>query len=139
MANKTVRGPHYDSVLARNLRLLVELEAGNSVNTWSKKTEINQSTVNRICNGTMDTKLSTLLDIAYKSGYAPWQLIMDGFDPRIHPPMLNARAMRVAAIYAQIESAVDQDRAASIMEQFAPAGDEDEPAAQPRLLPAPQP
>ncbi len=70
-----------------------------------------------------DASVSVLEQIEDKTGYAPWQLLHPDFNPVTMPPMMDPRAMRVAAIYAAIEDETDKRRAEAIMEQFAP-GDE---------------
>lgn len=115
---KSVIGPHYDSPIARSLRLLIERESEGSVNAWAKKYKLKQTTVNRISNGSNDVSVATLIDICDAIGYEPWQLLRPDFDPRVLPPMLDARAMRVAAIFAAIKSETDKRRAEAIMEQF---------------------
>ena len=117
---KTVRGPFYDSLLARNLRALIAHQAEGSINVWAKRYEVNQSTLNRYCNGTTDATLGNLQDLLEPAHYQAWQLLHPDFDPRVMPPMLDARAQRVATIFSSIKSETDRDRAEAIMEQFAP-------------------
>jgi hypothetical protein len=133
--SKTVRGPHYDSVVARNLRALIDREAEGSVNAWATRHRLLQTTVNRIANGSSDCSVSTLLDICTATGYALWQLVRDDFDPRAVPPALDARAMRIAAIYASIKDDATKRIAEAVMEQF--AGDQAPADPPPRLLPGP--
>ena len=128
---KTERGPHHESVLSRNMRKLVLAQTEhNSVNAWVKRyTGLTQSTINRICNGTADASVSQLTHICEAIGYAPWQLLHPDFDPRrSSPPLGDPKAMRMATIYASIDDDIMRQRAAAIMEQFAP----DAPAPSPR-------
>jgi hypothetical protein len=118
MPKTVVTGEFYDSTLAKNLRKLTA-RAG-SVNKWSQQHKVNQTTVNRIVNGTRDATCKLLETLAEKTGYAPWQLLHPDFDPLKSPPMLDERAMRVAAVFASIKLEADKRRAESIMEQFAP-------------------
>lgn len=111
----STQGDRYDSILAVNLRLLIERQAGGSVNAWATRTGLNQSTVNRIANGTRDATVSQLELIEEKTGYAPWQLLHPDFDPLKMPPMMEPRAMRIAAIFAALSEA-DRRKAESIME-----------------------
>lgn len=122
-----VQGPTYGSVLAVNLRQLVAHQSGGSVNAWSARHKLPQSTINKICTGQRSATLTVLEQIEDATGYAPWQLLHPDFDPVKMPPMMDDRAMRVAAIYANITDSRDKDRAEAIMEQFAP-GDEGQPA-----------
>lgn len=111
--------PHRDSRLAVNLRELIAYQS-DSVNAWATARGLNQSTINRIANGTTDCTVSALFAIADATGYEPWQLLHPDFDPRATPPLADERAMRVAAIFSQINGEIDKRRAESIMEQFAP-------------------
>lgn len=111
--------PYRDSRLAVNLRDLISYQA-DSVNAWATARGLNQSTINRIANGSMDCTVSLLFVIADATGYEPWQLLHPDFDPRATPPLADERAMRVAAIFSQISGEKDKRRAESIMEQFAP-------------------
>ena len=120
-----VKGDLHDSRLASNLRRLIEHQCGGSVNAWCARWKLPQSTINKLCRGTRDATVSVLENIGDVTGYAPWQLLHPDFDPVTMPPMMDARAMRVAAIFSGITDQRDRDRAESIMEQFAPA---DEPA-----------
>lgn len=117
------RGPDYQSVLAVNLRRLVAHQTGGSVNAWSARHKLPQSTINKICTGQRSATLTVLEQIQAATGYAPWQLLHPEFNPVRMPPMMDGQAMRVAAIYAHISNPLDKKRAEAIMEQFAP-GDE---------------
>lgn len=118
----TARGEFYASPFATNLRALIKYQAAGSVNAWATRIGENQTTINRIANGEMNPSLARATTIAELAGYAAWQLMRPDFDPRTMPPMLDERAMRVAAIFASIPDDRDKDRAESIMEQFAPDG-----------------
>lgn len=118
MAHSTVRGEHWLSPVAVNLRKLRDQRFEGSGNALAKALELNQSSLNRYCNGTSDITMSALGCIAEKTGYAPWQLMHPEFDTRRMPPMMDARVMRVAAIFAGITDPRDRDRAEAIMEQF---------------------
>lgn len=120
MPTDTIRGEHWHSLIATNLRRLKDQQFGGSVNQFAQKIAMNQSTLNRYCNGTGDITAEKVAYIAERTGYAPWQLLHPDFDTRRMPPMLDARAMRVAAIFANIADPKDRDRAEAIMEQFAP-------------------
>lgn len=116
-----VKGELHDSRLATNLRRLIEHQCGGSVNAWCARWKLPQSTINKLCRGTRDATVSVLENIGDATGYEPWQLLHPDFDPVTMPPMMDARAMRVAAIYAGITDQRDRDRAESIMEQFSPS------------------
>lgn len=117
----TVKGNLYESRLAHNLRRLIAHEAGGSVNAWcAANPPLKQSTINKLVNGTRDASVSVLEDIEDATGYSAWQLLHPDFDPRRMPPMADARALRVAAIYAGIKEPMLRDKAEAIMEQFAP-------------------
>lgn len=120
MPAKTVQGEHYHSPIATNLRALAAQQYGGSINALAEQIEINQSTLNRYCNGSSDITMQKISEIADATGYAPWQLLHPDFDTRRMPPMLDARAMRVAAIFANIPDPKDRDRAEAIIEQFSP-------------------
>lgn len=121
MRQKSVKGPHYDTALARSLRLLIEREAENRVNRWALARKLNQTTVNSIANGSMDTKISTADKIAEASGYSLSQLLRDDFDPRTMAPAKDERAAYVASLFASIRDPKDRQRAEAIIEQFAPS------------------
>ena len=110
--------PHRDSPLARNLRALIDHQFDGSVKAWADHAQMNQSTVNRIVNGSTDATIAMLDRIAESTRYAPWQLLQDDFDPRTAPPVMDKRAMRVAAIYSSITSEQDRRRLEAIIEQF---------------------
>jgi transcriptional regulator with XRE-family HTH domain len=133
MANKTVKGKHYTTQVAANLRAVIDHQADGKILTWAEKYGLNQTSINRICNGTVSPTAGYLQEIAEKCGYAAWQLLHPEFDVRKTPPTLDGRAMRVAAIFSAIESQIDRDRAESIMEQFAPA-EPGQPATRPSAL-----
>jgi len=120
MATNTIRGEHWHSLLATNLRALKDQQFGGSVNALASKLKVNQSTLNRYCNGSGDITMQKISYIAEMAGYAPWQLLHPDFDTRRMPPMMDSRAMRVAAIFANIPDPKDRDRAEAIMEQFSP-------------------
>lgn len=119
MAKITVKGPFYGSLFARNLRALIDHQCEGSVNAWAQRFGRNQTTVNRYATGMIAATMGQLEEVSEATGYAPWQLLHPEFDPRAMPPMLDARAMRVAAIFADIKDPKDKDRAEAIMEQFA--------------------
>ena len=116
-----VQGDLYQSTLAVNLRRLVDHQSAGSVNAWCTAHRLPQSTINKICTGQRSATVTVLEDIEERTGYAPWQLVHPDFDPVRMPPMMDPRAMRVAAIYANITDEKDKRRAEAIMEQFAPA------------------
>ena len=120
MAASTIRGEHWHSPIATNLRRLKDQQFGGSANAFALKIEMNQSTLNRYCNGTSDISMQQVGVIAEKTGYAPWQLLHPDFDTRRMPPMMDPRTMRVAAVFANIADPRDRDRAEAIMEQFSP-------------------
>jgi transcriptional regulator with XRE-family HTH domain len=120
MPAKTVQGEHFHSPIATNLRALAAQQFGGSINALAEKIDINQSTLNRYCNGSSDITMQKISEIADATGYAPWQLLHPDFDTRRMPPMMDARTMRVAAIFANIPDPKDRDRAEAIMEQFSP-------------------
>lgn len=120
MGDSTVRGEHWHSPIATNLRTLKDQQFAGSVNAFAQRIEMNQSTLNRYCNGSTDITMEKVSYIAERTGYAAWQLLHPDFDTRRMPPMMDARTMRVAAIYANISDPRDRDRAEAIMEQFAP-------------------
>lgn len=120
MAESKVRGEHWLSPIATNLRALKDQQFRGSINALAARVEINQSTLNRYCNGSISMPMEKIDQVADKTGYAPWQLLHPDFDTRVMPPMMDDRAMRVAAIFANITDPKDRDRAEAIMEQFAP-------------------
>ena len=90
------------------------------MNAFALRIEMNQSTLNRYCNGSTDITMEKVGYIAEKTGYAPWQLLHPDFDTRRMPPMMDARTMRVAAVFSNIADERDRARAEAIIEQFAP-------------------
>ncbi len=114
------KNAYYGTVLARNVRACIEYECSGSVNAWvAKYPGLSQSTVNKIANGTQNPSVSVLEGIAEKTGYAAWQLLHPDFSPRTMPKLMDARAMRVAAIYSAITDEKERKRVGAIMEQFA--------------------
>lgn len=120
MAESRVKGEHWHSAIATNLRALKDQAFGGSINAMAARVEINQSTLNRYCNGSISMPMEKIDQVADKTGYAAWQLLHPDFDTRRMPPMMDARAMRVAAVFANIAEPRDRDRAEAIIEQFAP-------------------
>lgn len=114
----TTRGDDYGSRLATNLRALIDHQAGGSVNAWATARKLPQSTINKIANGSRGATVGQLEEIADAIGYAPWQLLHPEFAPATMPPMMDAHAMRVAAIYAGIADPALKLKAMAIMEQF---------------------
>jgi len=55
MAASTTRGEHWHSLIATNLRTLTDQQFAGSVNAFAQKIEMNQSTLNRYCNGSTDS------------------------------------------------------------------------------------
>lgn len=119
MAKNSVQGEHFHSQIATNLRRLVAQRYDGSVNALAQRIEVNQSTLNRYCNGSTDITMAQLERLASRTGYAAWQLLHPDFDTRRMPPMMDPRTMRVAAVFAGITEPIDRDRAEAIIEQFA--------------------
>ena len=130
MTKPTVHGPHYDTILARNVRLLCE-RAG-SVLAFSGRFKLNQSTINRIATGKQSATMGFLRTICAATGYLEWQLLHPDFHPRRMPPGADARAMQVAATFASIRSEADKKKAESLVEQFATFEDPPADEAAPR-------
>lgn len=110
----------YATPFAANLRKVID-HARETVNSWCIKhidAGINQSRINRVLTGQVCGQLDTVEQVSIATGFAPWQLLHPDFDPRHEPPMLDADARRVAAIYAGIKSEPDRRKARAIMEQF---------------------
>jgi len=118
MKAQSIQGEHYHSPIATNLRALAAQRFDGSVNALAEQININQSTLNRYCNGSSDITMAKISEIAEATGYAPWQLLHPEFDTRRMPPAMDSRTMRVAAIFANIDNPTDKDRAEAIMEQF---------------------
>lgn len=78
-------------LVARNLKALI---GGESVNSWAKRHNLTQTTINRIMTGKMDPTVSMLDRIAAavneKGGRIEgWHLMVQDFSPR-NPPILLA-------------------------------------------------
>jgi hypothetical protein len=103
-----------------NLRALKDQQFNGSINALAAHVGMGQTTLNRYCNGELSMPMEKIELVADRTGYAPWQLLHPDFDTRRMPPMMDARAMRVAAIFANIADPKDRNRAEAIMEQFSP-------------------
>lgn len=114
----TVRGELYESRLAANLRKLVTYQSGGSMNAWCARHQLTQSTYQKIATGQRGATVAMLERIEDATGYAAWQLLHPDFDPRMMPPMLDAHAMRVAAIFAGIKDPLGRQKAEAVIEQL---------------------
>ena len=130
MAKPTAHGPHYDTILARNVRQLAE--RWGSVNAFSGRFDLNQSTMNRLATGMQSPTMNLLGIISAATGYLEWQLLHPEFHPRKMPPAADARAMQVAATFASIRSDADKKKAEALVEQFATFEDAPAPADAPK-------
>lgn len=80
-------------LVARNLKALIGDE---SVNAWSKRHGLTQTTINRIATGKMDPTVGQLERIAAavneQGGHhlSAWSLMVEGFDPKNPPVVLRA-------------------------------------------------
>lgn len=122
MTRPTPDRPFAGSLFARNLKRLIDLQAEGSVNGWCRSKKLPQATINRIVIGTSDATTEMVAKIGAAAGYAPWQMLLPDFEPSAVPPTMNVKAMRIAAIYAQLSDARDQARMAAIAELFVPDG-----------------
>lgn len=123
-----------NTVVARNLRKIIDAQAEGSVNRWATSRRLAQGTVNRAVLGQSDVTTVMLEKFAHAAGYASWQLLLPGFEPGMAAPLMDAGAMRVAAVYSAIKDPRDRARLAAVVEQFAPDGIAPTPAE-----PAPKP
>ena len=130
MAKTTTRGRHYDTILACNVRQLSD--RWGSVNAFSGRFGLNQSTMNRLATGKQSPTMKLLGTISAATGYLEWQLLHPEFHPRKMPPGADARAMQVAATFASIRSEADKKKAEALVEQFATFEDPPAPAAEPK-------
>lgn len=110
------------TVLAKNLRKIIDAQAEGSVNRWATARKLPQATVNRAVIGQSDLTTLQLAKFAKAAGYAPWQLLLPDFVPGKAPPLSDPHAMRLAAIYSSLTSEVDRARLRAIAEQFAADG-----------------
>lgn len=106
-------------LVARNLKALIGEE---SVNAWSNRHGLTQTTINRIRKGKMDPTVSQLEKIAAavneQGGHhlSAWSLLVEGFDPKNPPVVLRAGSPELR-LYEIFESSKRQ-------EVGAPAGDQ---------------
>jgi hypothetical protein len=104
-----------------NVRRIIEA-SGLKLAVWCAQFDpslsIVQSTMSRIVRGVQGVTLDQVMKISYATGYAPWQLLREDFDPRREPPMMDAEALRVAAIYASIKDPAKKRQARAILETF---------------------
>lgn len=76
------------SVFGRNLTQLMAAHAELCSNPkLSKKTGLGTGTISRLKNGAVDATLSTVEAIAKAFDVQPWQLLVDGFDPKTLPTL----------------------------------------------------
>jgi len=99
-------------LVARNLSKLIGDE---SVNAWSKRHGLTQTTINRIKTGKMDPTVSQLEKIAEavneKGGHhlSAWSLLVEGFDPK-HPPVILRAGSPELRLYEIFEAAKRDDK-----------------------------
>ncbi len=120
-----------------NVRRIVEA-SGMTLAAWCAQFDpslsIVQSTMSRIVRGVQGVTLDQVLKVSVATGYAPWQLLREDFDPRREPPMLDAEALRVAAIFAGIKDPAKKRQARAILETFEDAAEyptQDQPTPEP--------
>jgi hypothetical protein len=114
------RGPRWDSLLARNIRELFKYPTERSVNRWCQDHNLIQATINRIANGTRDATTAIVEEIASKTGYAAWQLMLPDFDPRRMPAMMDPAVMHAAAVFASITDPTKRAAADAMLQALAP-------------------
>lgn len=107
-------------LVARNLKALIGDE---SVNAWSKRHGLTQTTINRIATGKMDPTVGQLERIATavneRGGHhlSAWSLMVEGFDPKNPPVILRAGAPELE-LYAIFEATKRRQEAASGGDQW---------------------
>lgn len=75
-------------MFGRNLTQLMAAHAELCSNPkLSKKTGLGTGTISRLKNGAVDATLSTVEAIAKAFDVQPWQLLVDGFDPKTLPTL----------------------------------------------------
>jgi transcriptional regulator with XRE-family HTH domain len=134
MANLKPKGTRKFTPFAASIQRIADYK-GLNITQWCAQYPgrgIDQSTVARILRGDQDSSLEMVQRVADATGYAPWQLLRDDFDPRREPPMFDAEAMRVAAVFASIKDPAKKRQARAILETF-----EDSAASTPQDQPTP--
>jgi transcriptional regulator with XRE-family HTH domain len=104
MPKKSVQ-PEGLSPAAINLKALIAKSREQTINAWSVRNEVVQSTVNRIVNGSMDPTVSTLEGIAKKFGLSAWQLLVPDLDPD-DPPVLRSANGAERALFDKLKEAM---------------------------------
>lgn len=120
MANLKPKGARKFTPFAASIQKVADYK-GMNITQWCAQYPgrgIDQSTVARILRGDQDSSLEMVQRVADATGYAPWQLLREDFDPRREPPMMDAETMRVAAMYAGIKDPAKKRQARAILETF---------------------
>lgn len=90
-------------VFRANLKRLIDAGAGGSVNMWSKKHRLEQTTIQRIINGA-EPKLSMIEKIAEAVGLQSWQLLVPMLQPNNPPIVIGAHGPEEVELWKRIEA-----------------------------------
>lgn len=115
-----IRGPLYDSTVARNLRLIIQFWSHGSISRFAKMTDMSRATISRVAAGTQDTTISVLTRIATAAGFESWQLLRDDFDPQTAQPLADAEVVQLAQDFSRVADPVDRKRLKVIFNAFVP-------------------
>lgn len=88
------------SVFRDNLKRLI---GDLSVNEWSKKNGLEQTTIQRLINGA-EPKLSMIEKIAEKVELQPWQLLVPLLQPANPPIVIGAHGPEEVELWRRIEA-----------------------------------
>jgi len=120
MRKRTTQGPFYDTVLSTNLRRLIEHTEGGSVNAWTNRHGLNQSTINRVFNGTSDATVGELTKWCEAIGCVPEELLRTGFSPeKLGYTALDIRSRRFAQAFASLQNEGDRLLVESLLTRLA--------------------
>lgn len=73
------------SILAKNLRRLIEADKSPSIRAWATARELDVKLIDRLVKGENAVTLDKLYEVALACGLQPWHLLVEEFDPHSPP------------------------------------------------------
>lgn len=96
--NRRVKKRDSRTILAENLRRMVDLQAGGSVRAWALARELDVKLIERLTKASHAVTLDKLEEVAAAVGCEPWHLLTPDFnpnDPPAEPISAEDRAMLI--------------------------------------------
>jgi transcriptional regulator with XRE-family HTH domain len=90
-----------EEILAANLDALMGRGKKRKAQSFLASKGVSQSAIAEILRHDRSVRLRTLAIIAAEFNFQPWQLLVEGFDPK-QPPLLQVPTGDEAAFYARI-------------------------------------